>query len=72
MRAILQLFMWYKISESYYVFNGEYHEYINNAQNQKKKDAETQIHVIEKLLKNWSFLFKKGVGILKRLKLEIF
>ena len=72
MRAISQLFMWYKISESYCVFNGEYHEYINNAQNQKKKDAETQIHVIEKLLKNWSFLFKKGVGILKRLKLEIF
>ena len=37
MRAISQLFMWYKISESYCVFNGEYHEYINNAQNQKKK-----------------------------------
>ena len=37
MGAISQLFMWYKISESYCVFNGECHEYINNAQNQKKR-----------------------------------
>ena len=38
MTAISQVLMWYKISESYWVFNGEYHEYISNVQNDKKTE----------------------------------
>ena len=37
MTAILQVFMWYKRSESYCVFIGQYHEYIKNVQNKRKK-----------------------------------
>ena len=32
MTSILELLMWYKLSESYYVFDKEYHEYIKNVQ----------------------------------------
>ena len=52
MTAILQVFMQYKRSESYCVFNGQYHEYIKNVQNEKKrkqKNTENQIHFIQKL-----------------------
>ena len=49
MAATFQVFMQYKIFESYCVFNGQYHEYIKNVQNLKK--TENQIQFIQKLLK---------------------
>ena len=36
MITVSQLFMQYKISESYCVFNGEYHEYIKMSKIKKK------------------------------------
>ena len=45
MTAISQVFMRYKVSESYWVFNGEYHEYIDNVQNEEKKTTENQIYL---------------------------
>ena len=36
MTAISQAFMRYKISRSYRIFSGEYHEYIKNVLNLKK------------------------------------
>ena len=56
MAATFQVFMQYKIFESYCVFNGQYHEYIKNVQNLKK--TENQIQFIQKLLKYWLLLFK--------------
>ena len=49
MTAFLQALMRYKISECYCV--AEYHEYINESP-KLKKNAENQIHFIQKLLKN--------------------
>ena len=48
MTAISQLFMPYNVSESSCAFNGEYHKYIKNVQNWKN----TQVHFVQKLLKN--------------------
>ena len=50
MTAISQVLMWYKISESYWIFNGEYHEYISNVQNDKKNRKTNIFH--KKLPKN--------------------
>ena len=43
MAAISQVFMRYKMSESYFEYhlNGEYHEYIKNVQNLKKKHGKS-------------------------------
>ena len=57
MTAISQVFMRYKISASYWVFNGEYHEYINNVQNVKKKTTtENQTDFIKSFRKLNSFI----------------
>ena len=59
MTATSQLFMRYKIYESYCVFNGEFYEYIKNFQNLKKKtNTENQIHFIQKTSQTINFLFK--------------
>ena len=56
MTAISQAFMRYKISRSYRIFSGEYHEYIKNVLN-LKKNTEKQIHFIQKFLKNCNFFY---------------
>ena len=72
MTAIPQVFMRHKISESYCVFNGEYHECIKNVQNLKKKHRKSNIFHTKTSEKLNSLYSKKTVGILKGLKLEIF
>ena len=65
MTAILQVFMRYKISESYCVFDGQCHECIKNVQNYKKQQ--------QKLNSVISIAYrKKALGVLKSLKLYIF
>ena len=52
MTATSQLFMRYKIYESYCVFNGEFYEYIKNFQNLKKKQTQKIKYIsYKKLLK---------------------
>ena len=52
MTAILQVFMRYKVYESYWVFNGEYHEYIDNVQNEEKNNNRKPNISNKKLPKN--------------------
>ena len=44
MAATFQVFMQYKIFESYCVFNGQYHEYIKNVQNLKKNRKSNTVY----------------------------
>ena len=53
MTAISQEFMRYKISDSYCVFNGEYHDHIKNGEYYDHvKNVQNQIYFMQMLLKN--------------------
>ena len=74
MTAISQVFMRYKISDSYCVFNRECHECIKNVQKTKrKKPHRKSTKASEKMNSFISVAYqKKTLAILKTLKLEIF